>query len=83
MPQPEKVMEFVQDERFAEGPVWMLNLLKYEDNGGRELYDEYAARATQKIDTFKTQKASAGLQVYSQQAFVITSGQTYDSVAIM
>jgi len=63
MPQPEKVMEFVQDERFGEGPVWMVNLLKYEDNGGKELYEEYASRATRKIDTFKTSKAAGGLQV--------------------
>jgi hypothetical protein len=45
MGDPAKFMEFVGDDRFEEGPVWMMNLLSFEPGNGRELYSEYAARA--------------------------------------
>jgi hypothetical protein len=45
MGEPAKFMEFVGDDRFEEGPVWMMNLLAFEPGNGRQMYGEYAARA--------------------------------------
>lgn len=83
MGDPSKFMEFVGDDQFEEGPVWMMNLLSFEPGNGREVYAEYAARAQEDINQMKGEGLSGGIQVYSPDLFTLSKGQTYDSFAIM
>lgn len=79
---PEKVMAYFQDERFATGRVWQLNLLKYEGDGRDKYYAEYFARANAHIDGTMKKGSGGGIQVFSRGVFSL-KGHEYDSLAIM
>ena len=50
MGDPAKFMEFISNDKFEQGPVWMLNLLSFEEGNGPKMYAEYAARAQEDIN---------------------------------
>merc|ERR1719253_1532414 len=81
---PEIFMQYLGDERFEDGPIWMLNLLTYEPNGGQRLYQEYGARAQAHISGMKDEKSgkSGGMQSFADQVYSL-SGPAYDNFAIM
>lgn len=80
---PETMMGWVQDDRFASGRIWQLNLLKYEGGGKAEYYAEYGDRARSHIEsTMKKEGSGGGGQMVSQKVFSLL-GPEYDAIAIM
>eukprot|EP00746_Dinoflagellata_sp_MGD_P042436 gnl/MRDRNA2_/MRDRNA2_202908_c0_seq1.p1 gnl/MRDRNA2_/MRDRNA2_202908_c0~~gnl/MRDRNA2_/MRDRNA2_202908_c0_seq1.p1 ORF type:complete len:311 (+),score=60.49 gnl/MRDRNA2_/MRDRNA2_202908_c0_seq1:70-1002(+) len=76
----EKFMEYVQDDRFESGRVWMLNLLKLEANN---YYAEYAARAQSHTKgSYSKEGSGGGIQFFTQRVFSL-HGPEYDQIAIM
>jgi hypothetical protein len=60
---PARLQEFVDDSRFADGGLWMLNLLTFEPGEGKKWYEEYGVRAQTKIAALGDN--SGGLQLYA------------------
>jgi len=79
---PEKFMRFSQDERFASGRIWMLNLIKYESGDKAKYYREYGARAQSHISGTMQQGGGGGMQMATQKVFSLL-GPEYDNIAIM
>lgn len=78
--EPKRFMEFVSDERFGgDGPIWMLNFLRFEPPPGQTLYDEYAVRAQSEIG--RTQGKSGGL-LWAEAVHTL-KGPRFDNVGIM
>lgn len=79
---PERFMAFLQDDRFAAGRVWMLNLLKYEPGKGKMFYSEYGARAQRHIGGTMKQGSGGGVQLRASPVFTL-KGADYDDIAVM
>lgn len=79
---PEKIMRYAQDDRFASGRIWMLNLLKYESGDKAKYYYEYYARAQSHISGTMQEGSGGGVQMASQKVFALL-GPEYDNIAIM
>jgi hypothetical protein len=67
---PARLQEFVNDPRFNDGGLWMLNLLTFEAGEGKKWYEEYGVRAQTKIAALGDN--SGGLQLYAPKVKVHT-----------
>eukprot|EP00937_MAST-01D_sp_MAST-1D-sp2_P007359 g7359.t1 len=80
MGDPEPFVRYVQDDRFQEGRVWQLNLLKVEDN---PYYAMYGARAANVITKGGT-GGEGGLMLSSRsKVWTIRGAVAYDFFAVM
>lgn len=73
---PEQFKAFMKME--IEGPIQMLNMLRYKPDGGREKYQEYSAHATPHLEK------SGGRAIYrSEGRATVIGGEQWDSVFIV
>ena len=75
----------VSDDRFRDGAVWMLNLLKYAPDGGKERHEAYTAGGGNSFPGGSLGRQFGLRVVYSaRQTFASLIGSTdWDSVAIV
>ncbi|MCZ6888202.1 MAG: hypothetical protein O7H39_06875 [Gammaproteobacteria bacterium] len=81
----EQAADLVSDERFRDTPVWMLNLLKYAPDGGKQKHDAYAAGGGNDFPGGSLGRQFGLRVVYSaRRTFASLIGSTdWDSVAMV
>ena len=81
---PGPFIKYIQDNKFSEGRIWKLNLLKLEDNS---FYAQYGKRASGVITSGKVpghEGGSGGLKFSSgRHVYTLVGDVHYDQIATM
>jgi uncharacterized protein (DUF1330 family) len=75
---PGRLEAFLEDA--GDGPIMMLNLLRFRADGGRERYWEYLARAAPLLERHGAKVEFAG---DTMPALAAEDGQAWDAVALV